>query len=329
MIDRPGQCLPDLLRHQAETRPRDVAVRWREEQLSFAGLRDRSAGVARLLWSLGARPDTVVGLFAEPSADLVANVWGIVCAGAAYLPLAPDYPDDRLRFMLADSRTPIVLTEKSLVARLASLAPQVTVVPGVGGPPGPTALAAHSAPISLGLRPENLAYLVYTSGSSGRPKGTMIEHRGIVSQLAWLRDYGGVSHHETVLFKTPLSFDAAQWEALASACGATVMVAPPGTYRDPRQLIDTVVRHDVTTLQCVPSLLRALLDSEELGRCSSLRRLFSGGEALASGLASRVAETLPWCQLVNLYGPTECTINSSAFFVQAAERSPREATVVA
>jgi acyl-CoA synthetase (AMP-forming)/AMP-acid ligase II/thioesterase domain-containing protein/phenylpyruvate tautomerase PptA (4-oxalocrotonate tautomerase family)/acyl carrier protein len=146
----------------------------------------------------------------------------------------------------------------------------------------------------------------------------MVEHRSIVNQMRWLHDVCGIDDGETILQKTPMSFDAAQWEILASACGTRVVMGAPGIYRDPEAIIATIVRHGVTTLQCVPTLLQALLDTDSLPACRSLRRIFSGGEALSRSLAVQCLDAMPTARLVNLYGPTECTINASAFVVDRA-----------
>nr|WP_311137705.1 AMP-binding protein [Streptomyces sp. I6] len=156
---------------------------------------------------------------------------------------------------------------------------------------------------------------MYTSGSTGRPKGVMVEHRGIAHQMRWLARTYGLGPSSTVLQKTPMSFDAAQWEILAPCLGSRIVPAAPGAYRDPGALLDTVARHGVTVLQCVPTLLQALLDTDRLPDCDSLTQVFCGGEALSRRLAQRFTETLHKCELVNLYGPTECTVNASAHTV--------------
>jgi amino acid adenylation domain-containing protein len=307
-----SQCLPDLLRQQARGRPNAVAVRCGDSTLTFAGLAARAAGLAGHLRQLGVTPDDRVGVFAEPSADLIASIWGVLCAGGAYVPLSPEYPVERLRFMIADCGARVVITQPELAALLAELVPQGTKIVSPVPEPAPGDDPGGEPPAVPGLTPESLAYVIYTSGSTGKPKGVMIEHRSIVSQLRWLRRAYELDARATVLHKTPMSFDAAQWEILAPACGAALVVSPPGAYRDPEALIDTIVRTDVTALQCVPTLLQALLDTGDLDGCKSLTQVFSGGEVLTAGLARRFFEVLPDCQLVNLYGPTECTINASA-----------------
>ncbi len=160
--------------------------------------------------------------------------------------------------------------------------------------------------------PDNLAYIIYTSGSSGKPKGVMIEHRSIANQMDWLSNTFSLDYQSVVLQKTPMSFDAAQWEILALCCGALVVMGEPGAYKNPEKIVDTIIRHNITILQGVPTLLLALLDVENFTLCLSLNKIFSGGEALSKHLAIELSEHLPNCRIINLYGPTECTINSSA-----------------
>jgi amino acid adenylation domain-containing protein len=316
-----GRCLPGLLREQASARPGRVAVVCGRRRLTFRGLLNRSTDLGRYLRHLGVAPDDRVGLFVEPSLDLMVGAWGILSAGAGYLPLAPEYPAERLSYMIETSGARVVFTQQRLAATAAALTPPGTAVVTwemaaefARTRPADADQPADQPPEEL--RPHHLAYVIFTSGSTGRPKGVMIEHRSIVNQLHWLQDAYRLDHRRTVLQKTPMSFDAAQWELLAPACGSTVVIAGPGEHRDPAAMIDTIRRHAVTTLQCVPTLLQALLDTEELSSCRSLRQVFSGGEALSTKLARACLQVLPEdCELVNLYGPTECTINSSAHTV--------------
>jgi amino acid adenylation domain-containing protein len=312
-----GSCLPDLLWEQARVQPGRTAVIHENESLTYGELAARSSDVAMCLRHLGVAHDDCIGLFVEPSIDLMVGAWGILFSGSAYLPLSPEYPEDRLRDMLEGSRAKVVFSQERLKGRLTELAPRGTRI--VTAEDAAKLRRSHAntgtRELDPGLRPHHLAYVIYTSGSTGKPKGVMIEHRSIVSQMQWLRTAYGLDRRRIVLQKTPMSFDAAQWEILAPGCGSTVVVGSPGLHRDPGRLIETITRYGVTTLQCVPTLLQALLDTEELHRCDSLTQVFSGGEALTRGLALQCLEALPGCELVNLYGPTECTINSSAFTV--------------
>lgn len=301
--------LTSLLQWQVDTQPDAVAVVAGDQNLTYRQLHRISCQLAAHLQRLGVALDDCVGLHVDPSLDLMAGVWGILSAGAAYLPLSPDYPDDRLRYMIEDSGTKVIVTQEHLTQRLAGLVPAGTKIVTLADTDGviPREDAVPQA--------DGLAYVIYTSGSTGRPKGVMIEHRSIVSQMRWLHAFGHLGREATVLQKTPMSFDAAQWEILAPAFGGRVVMGPPGSYRDPELLIETIIKYEVTTLQCVPTLLQALLDTERLRTCTSLRRVFSGGEALSRQLARQVANELPWASLINLYGPTECTINATAHLV--------------
>ncbi|MFI5973442.1 amino acid adenylation domain-containing protein [Streptomyces sp. NPDC051452] len=308
-----------MLRAATLAQPDRTAVSCGAERLSFQQLSERSENTADHLRQLGAATNELVGIFMEPSVDLMASVWGVLHAGAAYLPLSPEYPDERVRYMIADSQTKVILTDESLASRLATMTPPGTKIVTVAqtrahSEAAPDAGAAtRSAPAPA--QGDSLAYVIYTSGSTGNPKGIGIEHHSIVSQMRWLAAEQGLDERRTVLQKTPLSFDAAQWEILAPACGSSVVMSEPGLYADPGGLIDLIVANSVTTLQGVPTLLQALVDTGRLSDCTSLTHVFSGGEALTRNLAIELLDALPDLALVNLYGPSECTINASAHTV--------------
>lgn len=354
-------CLTDLLAEQARLSPDRIAVVHEDESLTFAQLVDRGQALGAYLRRAGVTRDSRVGVFMEPSLDLMTNIWGILWAGGSYVPLSPEYPAERIAYMMADAGVEIVLTQELLRPALQELSPagvraitldevgkaererereedglpglpELTELPGIAriariaGITGIAGIAGLPTSDSLPIpRPEDLAYVIYTSGSTGKPKGVMVEHRSVVNQMRWLHDDRGIDNGEIILQKTPMSFDAAQWEILAPACGSTVVMGAPGVYRDPEAIIATIQRHGVTTLQCVPTLLQALLDTENLSACRSLRHIFSGGEALSRSLAAQCLDTMPTARLVNLYGPTECTINASAFVVDrtAVDDGPR------
>ncbi|MEU5096751.1 amino acid adenylation domain-containing protein [Streptomyces sp. NPDC020996] len=311
--------LSDMLRAATLAQPDRTAVSCGTERLTFQQLSERSENMADHLRQLGAAAGEPVGIFMEPSVDLMVSVWGVLHAGAAYLPLSPEYPDERVRYMVADSQTKVILTNEFLASRLAAMTPRgtkiVTVAQAQARPEAEpdTGTGTPSAPVPA--QGDSLAYVIYTSGSTGNPKGIGIEHHSIVNQMRWLADEQGLDERRTVLQKTPLSFDAAQWEILAPACGSSVVMSEPGLYADPGGLIDLIVANRVTTLQGVPTLLQALVDTGRLSDCTSLTHVFSGGEALTRSLAIELLDALPDTELVNLYGPSECTINASAHTV--------------
>lgn len=315
-----AKSLPDLLREQVQAQPDKEAVvcdHCHHQSLTYRELAEISSRLGSYLQHLGAGVDECVGIFLEPSLELIVGIWGILFSGSAYLPLSPEYPEDRLRYMVEDAGVKIIFSQEKLRVRLAELAPPGTQIVTLeeadefeipSGITGQDELYKHP-------RSDNLAYVIYTSGSTGNPKGVMIEHRSIINQMNWMRTVCKLDQNKVVLQKTPMSFDAAQWEILASCCGSKLIMSRPGAYKDPEQLIETIIRHDVTTLQCVPTLLQALLDTDIFHNCKSLIQIFSGGEILSKKLALQCIEVLPKCDLINVYGPSECTINASAFKV--------------
>lgn len=153
--------------------------------------------------------------------------------------------------------------------------------------------------------------MIYTSGSTGKPKGVVINNRNITNQMIWVLEDLKFNEKKTILQKTPMSFDAAQWEILSICCGTTVILGDPDLYKNPKKIITEIKNHEVTSLQCVPTLLKALLSYSEFLSCDSLMEVYCGGEALTKKLALEFKKYLAPRHLVNLYGPTECTINAS------------------
>ncbi|WP_030206453.1 non-ribosomal peptide synthetase [Streptomyces bikiniensis] len=315
-VHRKHTSLHSLLAQQVRLCPDDIAVTTADGDLTFRGLQTESDRLGAHLTALGVTPDTCVGLYTEPSADLMTGAWGILGAGAAYLPLSPDYPEARLRYMVENAGVRVIVTQPHLRERVRRLAPAGTTVVTRQDA---EAAEAPGTPLAAPPRPEthadDLAYVIYTSGSTGNPKGVMIEQRSVVSQLRWLANCGHLGPGVSILQKTPMSFDAAQWEILAPAVGARVVMGVPGIFRDPQAIIGMIREHQVTALQAVPTLFQALLDTQEFETCTSLTRLFSGGEALTRKLAADLCAALPDVSLVNLYGPTETTINATSHWV--------------
>ncbi|MCX6408449.1 MAG: amino acid adenylation domain-containing protein [Propionibacteriales bacterium] len=311
-----------MLAAAVRERPDAPAVVDDEGVLTFEDLW-RDAGIlARRLLHAGVARGDCVGLFLEPGRSLVVSVWAVLRAGAVYVPLAVDYPTPRLQLMARDSGLRLVVTAPGLRARAESTLPACVGILTAGGGNGADVLTAATetgdgAEPEIG--PDDRAYVIYTSGTTGRPKGVAIRHGGLVAQLDWLGRDHDLGPGARILLKTPTSFDAAQWELLAGATGATVVVAPQGAHRDLGALCTLVRRHQVTHLQCVPTVWSALVATPDFATCTSLTALFSGGEALTASLARELVRLQPSARLVNLYGPTETTINVTAHVVTATD----------
>ncbi len=303
--------LLDLLEAQATRTPSAIALAWEVSNdetltLDYAELHRRAEARARQLRALGIGPDVGVGICLERSVDLVVALLAVFKAGGYYVPLDPDYPRDRLAFMLEDSQVRVLLTHSRFLA--AFVAPAAKVVLVDEATPASVASAPEQRP-----GPTNLAYMIYTSGSTGRPKGASNRHAGIVNRLLWMQERYGLRADDVVLHKTSFSFDVSVWELLwPLTTGARLFLAQPGGQRDPAYLIDVIARRAVTIAHFVPSMLRLFLAADGVGRAGSLRHLISSGEALPADLVGAFYAHLP-AELHNLYGPTEAAIEVTHF----------------
>ncbi|NNB67370.1 non-ribosomal peptide synthetase [Pseudomonas fluorescens] len=309
--------LPELLDHQASD---NTALVWQGASLSFAELHTQANRLAHYLRDKGVGPDVCVAIAAERSPQLLIGLLAIIKAGGAYVPLDPDYPADRLAYMLKDSGVHLLLTQTSLLALLpATEGVGVIAMDSLHLDSWPT-----QAP-GLHLNGDNLAYVIYTSGSTGQPKGVGNTHAALAERLQWMQATYQLNDSDVLLQKAPISFDVSVWECFwPLIAGCRLVLAGPGEHRDPQRIAQLVQAHGVTTLHFVPPLLQLFIDEPLVAECTSLRRLFSGGEALPAELRNRVLATLPAVQLHNRYGPTETAINVTHWHCRAedGERSP-------
>ena len=302
-----AETLTALLRAAVEENPRNAAVVDGDTTVTFADLWTHAQAQAAHLTNSGVRPGDAVGLFLEPGAGLITAVWGVLLAGAAYVPLAVDYPAERIRYMINHSKLEHVITDERSGNVVRQLTPDTVRVHKTGdhalAPVNPTADQHISSPAGP-------AYVIFTSGSTGKPKGVVVPHGAISHQMRWLAREMALSSSR-VLLKTPTSFDAAQWELLANAAGGTIIIGPAGIHRDPARIAQFVHAQRVTHLQCVPTLWRALVREPTFTVNDTLTHVFSGGEALTNADARELVDAVPRAALINLYGPTETTINAT------------------
>jgi amino acid adenylation domain-containing protein len=316
-------CIHLLFEAQAARTPEAVALAFDGGTVTFRELDARANRLARRLIARGVGPEARVGIRLERGPEMVVAILAVLKAGGAYVPLDPGHPAERLERMLADAGAAVLLT-RGHPHPVLSLPAGVQLL-DLDGERDAIAAEPADAP-ECGAGPRNLAYVIFTSGSTGRPKGVGVEHRALVSHMGWFIRELGLGADDRVLQKTPLGFDAAGWEVFAPLLtgGRLVLAAHEGE-RDPRYLARAVRAGGITALQLVPSLLRVLLDEPELARCTSLRQVFCGGEALPGELVRRLADVLPHARLINLYGPTECCIDSSLH--RCGEEDARAAVV--
>jgi len=288
--DFPSLTLHELFERQAETTPDAVALIFEGERLSYRELNGRANRLAHYLRGSGLRRGALVGVCLGRGPELIISLLGILKAGAAFVIIDPEYPKERLAYMLADAQP------------LHVIYPQITQITQV-----------TSAP-SVETSGDDLAYVIYTSGSTGEPKAVMISHSSISNHMQWFaREFPLVASDRTLLNHS-ISFDAAVDQIFQPLItGAGLVIVSPDRQYDIDYLVQLIREEQVTVLDVVPTLFKALIEAERISQCGSLRRAISSGEALSVTLKNSVLRLLPQVELVNLYGPTEASITATYY----------------
>ncbi|PIG93644.1 non-ribosomal peptide synthetase [Gloeocapsopsis sp. IPPAS B-1203] len=306
--DQQNSCIHELFAAQVEKTPNAVAVIFENQQLTYRELNERANQLARYLQKLGVKPEVLVGVCLERSLEMAIALLGILKAGGAYVPLDPDYPPERLAFLLADSQTPVLLTQQQLLTRFPEH--HCLCLDSDWQAIAQESLENPVASVSL----DNLAYTIYTSGSTGKPKGAMNTHKGISNRLLWMQAALQLTPSDRVLQKTSFSFDVSVWEFfLPLLTGASLVLAKPGGHRDSVYLAELIAQQQITTLHFVPSMLQVFLQSGL--ECHSLKHAICSGEALDYELQEKFFEHCN-AKLYNLYGPTEASIDVTWWLCQ-------------
>ena len=305
-LSRLDSRLDELILAQAVRTPAAVAAICGRQSLSYAELDQRSAALAQDLTARGAAPGTLVGIHLDRSLDLLVAILAILRTGAAYLPLDPDFPAERLAFMVEDSATKLVLSQ----AALAGAAP-----PGDYKRIEIDDVAAGSSVAAHGGSSADPIYVLYTSGSTGKPKGVVLEHRNVVNFLLSMQQQPGLAPHDRLLAVTTLSFDISGLELLLPLItGATVVIATREQATDGGELKALVAEHAITVMQATPTTWRLMLEAG--WQPSPAFKVLVGGEALPADLARTLAASCG--EVWNMYGPTETAIWSTCYRVPAA-----------
>jgi amino acid adenylation domain-containing protein/thioester reductase-like protein len=309
-----NKTLQQLFEEQAEKTPDSTAVIFNDEYLTYRELNERANSLAATLRLKGLGPDRIAGIMAYRSLEMVVGIFGIIKAGGAYMPIDPQYPEDRIKYMLEDSKAELLLTQEPLMGAL----PFDGCIINLNDQNSYSYCAGNVENLN---RPEDLAYIIYTSGSTSMPKGVMIEHRSVINRLNWMQKKYPIGKGSCILQKTPFTFDVSVWELFWwSFAGASVCMLEPGGERDPESIIGAVEKYGITTLHFVPSMLNMFLqyleEQANISRLSSLRQVFSSGEALSIQLVRKfnnLVNAANGAELYNLYGPTEATVDVSYF----------------
>ena len=312
--------VPALFARSAREHPRREALVCGGERLTFGELWHRAAGVARRLRAAGVGSGDRVGLCTGRTPDLVAGLLGIFAAGGAFVPLDPAYPDDRLAFLLADSAMRAVLAAAGEAARLALLAGGVPVVALEEEPHG--VAAAGPDDLFPSVPPGSPAYLIHTSGSTGQPKGVVVEHRHLSSLLAAMQREVGWTAADRMVSAAPFSFDIFLFELLSPLlAGGSVTLIPLRPVVDLDELVARLA--EATAFHAVPSLMRQVVSAVRRAGPAwgpGPRLLFVGGDAVSADLLADIAAAFPGARVRVLYGPTEATILCACHAVPADGR---------
>jgi amino acid adenylation domain-containing protein len=310
---RMTHCIHEIFAEQAARNPHAIAAVCEGAELTYDRLNRHANKLAHYLRNRGVGPDKAVGICFERSLEMLVGLLGVLKAGGAYVPLDPAHPDERLSFMLADAGINIVLAQDHLRQRFIDH--NVELI-SFDDDDGTLATPSDDNPENQ-CTAANLAYVMYTSGSTGMPKGVSVPHRAVV-RLVKETNYAEFDREQVFLQFAPLSFDASTFEIWGSLLnGARLAVMPPGS-ASLAQLGSAIQRYGVTTLWLTAGLFHQMAD-EELEKLNGLKQLLAGGDVLSAAHVEQVARDLSHCQLINGYGPTENTTFTCCYPVKPAE----------
>ncbi len=306
LVDTPAGTVVALLESIVAATPDAVAVVFEGNELSYAEVHARANQLAHWLIGNGIGPEDIVGLRMTTSVDVIVAMLAVLKAGAAYLPIDPAFPDERIDYLVTDARPKLVIghqefgTAEQAAAALSDAAPT-------------------NADRLRPLRPEHLAYVIYTSGSTGQPKGVAVPHHAVADHIAGFLDEWSLTAEDRLLQSSSVSFDASLMEIFAPLCiGARLVVPKVDAFSDVSYVADLISRHGVTVLHMVPSMLSTLLLLPQAREWRQLRHVPVGGEALPGEVADRFAGYFD-ATLRNHYGPTEAVICATHMTVEGRQ----------
>ncbi len=321
------KCIHQLFEEQVELTPNAIALVFCEQQLTYFELNQKANQVAHYLQILGVKPEELVGICVERSLEMIIGLLGILKAGGAYVPLDPNYPAERLSYMLTNSKVDVLLTQQDLLSSLPSTPGQIVCLDKDWG-----VIEKYSnSPLNTDVSSNNLAYVIYTSGSTGQPKGVMIEHRSLVKAYwGWEKAYQLKSTTTCHLQLANFSFDVFTGDWVRALCsGAKLVLCPSEIRTDPAQLYNLMRYQKVDFAEFVPALIRPLVEYLEQTQqlLDFMQILIVGSDIWYMG---EYGNLVNYCgsnsRVINSYGITECTIDST-FFEDKKNSIPEQALV--
>ena len=300
--------------------PEKIALVFNNQELSYQELDQRSNQLANHLLALGVEKEELILISLDRGFEMIIGLLGILKAGAAYVPIDPGYPQGRIDYTLEDTQAKIVVTTQKYTTLFNKKEIQTITL----DKNHEQLTAAATTPVSVKLHPQNLMYILYTSGSTGMPKGVMNEHGALVNRLYWAQQYFGLNTEKaTILQKTTFCFDVSVWELfLPLITGNTMVLARPEGQKDNTYLQSIIEERQVTMVHFVPPMLEVFLLDIKVGDCPNLKQVICSGEELKPHQVQVFQEKLPHVALYNLYGPTEAAIDVTASRINNAAIIP-------
>ncbi|API91262.1 MULTISPECIES: non-ribosomal peptide synthetase [unclassified Virgibacillus] len=306
-------CIHRLFEYQVKISTYKIALRLHSDSLTYNDLNKKSNQLANYLIDKRRNKGIVIGLYMERSFEMIISMLAILKTGVGYLPIDPSFPKERVKHIIKDSGVKYILGNKKIDSDILDDLTFENYDEAII-----TGYSDDNIDINSGI--DDLMSLLYTSGSTGLPKGVPIKHKGISNYLLWMKDTFTINEEDKVIFKAPYTFDASIRETfLPLISGSEVVIARPSGQRDIDYLVRLIVNNKVTNIVFVPSILKQFLNHEEVTQCKSLRRVFSSGEALTIKIVNEFREKMTKSTLVNLYGPTEASLTVSAWEDDGAE----------
>ncbi|CCI16555.1 McnA protein [Microcystis aeruginosa PCC 9807] len=309
------KCIHQLFEEQVERTPENIAVVFEDQQLNYQELNARANQLAHYLQKLGVGPDVLVGICVERSLEMIVGLLGILKAGGGYLPLDPEYPTERLLYMLEDAQIRVLLTQKHLIAGLPKHQSELVCLDTDWS----FITQARESNPCCEVQPENLAYAIYTSGSTGEPKGVMIQHSSVVN-LAHGLHQAIYAHHQIsplrVSINGSLAFDTSVKQIIQLIYGHSLNIVPEKVRFDGHAMLSYLRQQKIDVLDCTPSQLRLLISVGLLDSDNHPQSVLVGGEAIDESMWATLAKAQN-INFYNVYGPTECTVDSTICLIAA------------
>ncbi|WP_057511660.1 non-ribosomal peptide synthetase [Staphylococcus sp. NAM3COL9] len=304
------QTFVERFEEQVEKTPNQTAITYEGQSLTYQSLNDRANQLAYQLRNEGVKPDTLVGIMSQRRLEMLIAIYGVLKAGGAYVPMDPEHPSERINYILSDSQPRVLLTDEDMDASIDYDRTVINITNNSLLSTLPTSNLKRVTDVS------NLMYVIYTSGTTGKPKGVMVPYKGVLNRLNWMIDEFNIDHQDTILFKTPFTFDVSIWEIFGWAMiGGQAVLLPSGEESNPEKITSLIQHHRISMVHFVPSMLSVFIDfirtTSSANAIDSLNYVLASGEALKPEQVNRFNQLIGKensSLLVDLYGPTETSI---------------------